>query len=184
MRVVAYLGFGSNLGDRLENIAGAVRALAASTRRDSIGGEALTIVAVSGVYESDPLAADGAVLPGHPPFLNAAIRVETRLKPLELLWLAAGVEGAFGRARTDEVTPRVIDIDVLLYGPERLYHRDLTVPHPRLQNRAFVLKPLYDLDQGLVIPGNGAVRALLDAVGSQRCVQLHSADAFRDQIVR
>jgi 2-amino-4-hydroxy-6-hydroxymethyldihydropteridine diphosphokinase len=146
----AYVGLGSNLGDREHTIEEALRLL----------GERVTVVAVSSLRETEPW--------GHadqPRFLNAAAAVETELRPGALLQTLLDVELQLGRTREGpRFGPRTIDLDLLLYGDEQLDEPGLTVPHPRLHERRFVLEPLAELSPGLEIPGRGSVQALLDAL--------------------
>jgi 2-amino-4-hydroxy-6-hydroxymethyldihydropteridine diphosphokinase len=129
----AYLGIGSNLGDRLSYLQLAVDHLAAA--------DGVTVVDVSQVYETEPVGG-----PEQPDYLNAVIAVDTTLTAHELLAVAQGIETAAERARTVRWGPRTLDVDVLLVGDERVDDPDLVVPHPRLAERAFVVVPLADLD--------------------------------------
>lgn len=132
----AFLGLGSNLGDRLEELRRAVAALP-------------DLVAVSPVYETAPVG--GPEDQG--PYLNAVAELDTELAPEELLALARRLEEAAGRVRTVRHGPRTLDVDVLLVGDRRVDGPDLTVPHPRLWERRFVVAPLADLAPDLVPPG-------------------------------
>jgi 2-amino-4-hydroxy-6-hydroxymethyldihydropteridine diphosphokinase len=146
----AYVAVGANLGDR----AGTIRT--AFERLDALPG--VSVEAVSSLSETDPV---GPVL-DQPRFLNGAARLETTLTPRELLTALLGVEAALGRVRDGAAGgPRPIDLDLLLYGDERLDEPGLTVPHPRLHERRFVLEPLVELEPGLKVPGKGTVEALL-----------------------
>jgi 2-amino-4-hydroxy-6-hydroxymethyldihydropteridine diphosphokinase len=136
----AYLGLGSNLGDRCAYLAAAARRLATAT--------AVRGLRLSPVYETDPVG-----LEDQPPFLNTVAALETALSPRELLELAGRVEDALGRVRSVRWGPRTIDVDILLVGNLRGAEADLTVPHPRMLERAFVLRPLADLAPSLVLPG-------------------------------
>lgn len=129
----AYLGIGSNLGDRLAFLQLAVDQIAAA--------DGVTVVGVSSVYETAPVGG-----PEQPAYLNAVIAVDTTSTARELLHLAHDVEAGAGRVRTVRWGPRTIDVDVLLVGDERVDDADLVVPHPRMTERAFVLVPLTDLD--------------------------------------
>jgi 2-amino-4-hydroxy-6-hydroxymethyldihydropteridine diphosphokinase len=129
----AYLGIGANLGDRLAHLQLAVDMLAAA--------DGVRIDAVSPVYETAPVGG-----PEQPDYLNAVVAVDTSLSPRALLKLAHDVEAAADRVRTVRWGPRTLDVDVLLVGNERVDEPDLVVPHPRMQERAFVLVPLADLD--------------------------------------
>jgi 2-amino-4-hydroxy-6-hydroxymethyldihydropteridine diphosphokinase len=150
--VTAFLGLGANVGDALETLTSAVYALA-----DTDG---VAVEDVSGIYETAPW---GGV--DQPPFLNAVVRIVTALPPHELLEECQLTEAAFGRDRDREVRwgPRPLDIDVLLYGDEVLDTPELTIPHPRLAERAFVLVPLLEVFPGGELPdGRRLTRLLLD----------------------
>jgi 2-amino-4-hydroxy-6-hydroxymethyldihydropteridine diphosphokinase len=129
----AYLGIGSNLGDRLGHLQLAVDELAAA--------DGVEVCGVSPVYETDPVGG-----PEQPDFLNAVVAVDTTRTPHELLALAQRIEADAARVRTIRWGPRTLDVDVLLVGDERVDDPDLVVPHPRLHERAFVVVPLADLD--------------------------------------
>jgi len=145
----AYIGIGSNLGERESTIRDALELLAADPE--------LEVEAVSSILETDPV---GVV--DQPRFLNAAIRLATDLAPYPLLERLLAVEQQLGRVRTGErYGPRTIDLDLLLYGDEIVDEPGLRVPHPRLAERRFVLEPLAELDPGLVVPGLGSIQALL-----------------------
>jgi 2-amino-4-hydroxy-6-hydroxymethyldihydropteridine diphosphokinase len=152
---VAYVGLGSNLGDRAGSLRRALELLA------SIPG--VEVVAVSSVRETDPIG-----YTAQPRFLNAAAAVETELGPRELLAALLDVEARLGRTREGpRFGPRTIDLDLLLYGAERLKEPGLEVPHPRLHERVFVLEPLAELDRGLEVPGKGTVSTLLAGLQSE-----------------
>ena len=143
---VAYVGLGSNLGDREATVRRALELL----------GERVVVAAVSSLRETDPVG-----LVDQPRFVNAAARVETELSPRELLDVLLGVELELGRERRERWGPRTIDLDLLLYGDSAVDERGLTVPHPRLHERRFALEPLAELDPALVVPGRGRVSELL-----------------------
>jgi len=136
---VVTLGLGSNLGDRLATFRSAV---------DALAGRGLRLVASSRVWETDPVG--GPV--GQPPYLNAVIRVTTDLAPLEVLVATQEVEAGLGRTRDVRCGPRTLDIDVLLIDDLISDDPELTVPHPRLAERAFVVLPLLDIDPDPVLP--------------------------------
>ena len=149
-----YLGLGSNQGDRLASLR------AARERLDGppAGGRRLRVVAASPVYETEP---QGDVT-AQPDFLNACLAVETTLGPEALLDACKAVERALGRERTGaRFGPRTIDLDLLLYGSETIEEPGLTVPHPRLAERRFVLEPLAELDPALELPDGRRVGDLL-----------------------
>jgi 2-amino-4-hydroxy-6-hydroxymethyldihydropteridine diphosphokinase len=150
--VTSYIGLGSNLGDREAFLRQAVELLRAEPEID--------VTAVSSVRETDPVG-----LVDQPRFLNAVARVETDLAPRKLLDRMLAAERALGRRRDGpRFGPRTIDLDLLLYGDEEIEEPGLTVPHPRLAERRFVLEPLHELDPGLVVPGRGRVSDLLSAL--------------------
>jgi 2-amino-4-hydroxy-6-hydroxymethyldihydropteridine diphosphokinase len=150
----AYVGFGANLGDRSAMLRTTVEQL----RREPD----ITVVAVSSVRETDPVG-----LLDQPRFLNAAAAVDTELSARELLDRLLGIERRLGRTREGpRFGPRTIDLDLLLYGDERLHEPDLEVPHPRLHERLFALEPLFELDPGLVIPGKGPLSEILAGIQS------------------
>lgn len=135
----AYLALGSNLGDRRAALAAAVAGLA----------EAGPIVAVSSVYETDPVGGPAA----QSAYLNAVVALETTWTPRQLLSLAARLEDEAGRVRAERWGPRTLDVDVLLVGEETVDEPDLTVPHPRMWERAFVTVPLYEVAPELAPSG-------------------------------
>lgn len=145
------LALGSNLGDRLENLQGAVDALS-----DAPG---FGFVAVSPVYETAPVGG-----PEQPDYLNAVIVVDTALPARMILDRAHGVEEVFGRVREQHWGPRTLDVDLIVCGDEVCGDAELTLPHPRAHERAFVLAPWHDIDPEAMIPGRGRVADLLAAV--------------------
>ena len=144
----AFVGIGSNLGDREENLRRAVELLSAE--------DGIDVTGLSEIRETEPV---GPVEQG--PFLNGAVRVETELGPRELLERLLAVEQRLGRVRTERWGPRTIDLDLLLYGDEIVDEPGLAVPHPWLHERRFALEPLLDLAPSLEIPGKGPISALL-----------------------
>lgn len=131
----AFVALGSNLGDRREHLRRAVAGLPG-------------VVAVSGVYETDPVGGPE----GQPPYLNAVVELDTDLRPRDLLEVARRLEAEAGRSRAERWGPRTLDVDVLLVGDLVVDEPDLQVPHPRLGERAFVLVPLSDLAPDLAGP--------------------------------
>ncbi|HEY2219272.1 MAG TPA: 2-amino-4-hydroxy-6-hydroxymethyldihydropteridine diphosphokinase [Gaiellaceae bacterium] len=147
--VRAYVGLGSNLGDREGTI------LAAAER---LGPHRL-----SRIRETEPWG-----YPDQPWFLNAAAELETELAPRELLERLLEIERGLGRTRNGpRYGPRTVDLDLLLYGDLVVAEPGLTVPHPRLAERLFVLEPLFELNAGLFIPGHGPVGALIRGLQSK-----------------
>jgi 2-amino-4-hydroxy-6-hydroxymethyldihydropteridine diphosphokinase len=146
---LVYIGLGSNLGEREETIRRAMDLLAE-------GGD-IEVEAVSTLRETDPVGYED-----QPRFLNGAAALTTQLTPRELLDRLHEVEAALGRDRGGpRFGPRTIDLDLLLYGEERIDEPGLEIPHPRLAERRFVLEPLAELDETLEVPGKGPIRALL-----------------------
>ena len=141
-----YFGIGSNLGDRLGHLQGAVSGLLAA-------GD---VVAVSAVYETDPVGG-----PEQPRYLNAVVAVDSALAPRDLLELGQRLEREAARVRAERWGPRTLDVDLLLVGDEQVDEPDLQVPHPRLWERAFVVVPLADVAPDLV-PEGGPERAGVD----------------------
>lgn len=144
MTVVAYLGLGSNVGDRRANLQAAV---------DLLPSHGVRVVASSSTYDTDPV---GEIL-DQPAFLNACLRVETELDPLALLDACKAVEQERGRVLADEPGyvkhgPRALDVDLLLYGDQALTVDRLTLPHPQVLARRFVLVPLLEIDFALRTP--------------------------------
>ena len=145
----AYVGLGANLGDRERTLHAAVDALAAE--------EGIEITGVSTLRETEPVGVGE-----QPTFLNGAVALDTTLDARELLDRLLVVEQRFGRIRVPgEHGPRTLDLDLLLFGDEQIDEPRLTVPHPRLHERRFVLEPLAELFPGLVVPGRGTVESLL-----------------------
>jgi 2-amino-4-hydroxy-6-hydroxymethyldihydropteridine diphosphokinase len=139
----AYLALGSNLGDRVAYLQGAVDALAATP--------GVSVVGVSRVYETDPVGG-----PEQGRYLNAVVAIESARPPRELLAVAQHAESAARRVRGERWGPRTLDVDVLLVGDAEIHDPDLVVPHPRMWERGFVLAPLHDVAPGLVtVPAEG-----------------------------
>lgn len=153
--LTVFVGLGANLGDRGQALAQAVHAMALLP--------ATRVVQVSSLYVSAPVDAGG------PDYLNAVAQLETALAPLALLHALQAVELAAGRERPYRNAPRTLDLDVLLYGDLQMDTPELTVPHPRLTERAFVLRPLAELAPQRVGP------AQLAAVADQRIDRQQSA---------
>jgi len=148
----AYVGLGANLGDREQMLRLALEKLAAEP--------SVELVAASQLRETDPVD-----FLDQPRFLNAAAAVETDLSPRQLLARLQLIECELGRRRAGRrFGPRVIDLDLLLYGSETVNEPELVIPHPRLHLRRFALEPLAELDPELEVPGKGSVRALLSGL--------------------
>lgn len=151
----AYIGLGSNLGDPIAQLC---TALAALSRMPET-----RLAARSSLYRSAPVGDAGP-----PDFVNAVARVETGLAAEALLDALQEIERAHGRERPFPGAPRTLDLDLLLYGTQRIATQRLSVPHPRMHQRAFVLLPLLELDPDAQIPDLGAARDCLSSVAGQR----------------
>lgn len=148
--VIAYVALGANVGDRAGNIRAATEALG------RLAG--LTVTRVSGNYET---AAVGGP-PDSPPFLNAAAEIRTTLAPREVLACLLAIEQRLGRIRRERWGPRTIDLDLLLYGDQVSHDEALTLPHPRMHERRFVLEPLAEIAADTIHPVlNQTIKALL-----------------------
>jgi 2-amino-4-hydroxy-6-hydroxymethyldihydropteridine diphosphokinase len=159
MATRAYVGLGANLGHPRRRIAQALAALSRLPRT--------RLVVASGNYASAPV---GSAEP-QPDYVNAVALLATALGPAALLRQLRGIERRIGRRRRRgerSNAPRVIDLDLLLYGRARIGLRELTVPHPRMHERAFVLRPLLDIAPSVAIPGRGAARSWLSGTRGQR----------------
>lgn len=141
-RTLAYIGIGSNLGEPLKN------ALEAVSRMDRLSG--CRVEAVAPWYRTRPVGVENQSW-----YVNGVALLETRLGAMDLLHALLGIEADMGRVRAVRWESRIIDLDLLLYGRECLQEPELTVPHPRMHRRRFVLAPLLDLDASLVLPGSG-----------------------------
>ncbi|MFS4093437.1 2-amino-4-hydroxy-6-hydroxymethyldihydropteridine diphosphokinase [Streptomyces sp. AF1A] len=149
----AVISLGSNLGNRLETLQGAVDAL-----EDTPG---VRVKAVSPVYETEPWG----VAPGtQPSYFNAIVALKTTLPPSSLLERAHAIEEAFNRVRDERWAPRTLDVDIVAYADVTSDDPRLTLPHPRAHERAFVLAPWHDVDPQAQLPGRGTVADLLAAV--------------------
>jgi len=152
--ITAYVGVGSNQGSPRAQVLRALDELA--------GLPASRLVASSPLYRSAPLEA-----PGQPDFINAVAAVETGLSAAQLLEKLQAIELRHGRERPYANAPRTLDLDLLLYGDTAFASPVLTLPHPRMHKRAFVLRPLLDLDPRAEVPGRGSARALLRECDAQ-----------------
>ncbi|MGD9484640.1 2-amino-4-hydroxy-6-hydroxymethyldihydropteridine diphosphokinase [Streptomyces sp. TRM70308] len=149
----AVISLGSNLGNRLETLQGAVDAL-----EDTPG---VRVKAVSPVYETQPW---GVEPDSQPAYLNAVVLIKTTLPPASLLERGHAIEEAFQRERSEQWGPRTIDVDIVTYQDVVSTDPGLTLPHPRAHERAFVLVPWHDVDPAAEVPGVGAVAELLEGL--------------------
>ena len=146
------MSLGSNIGDRLGNLQLGV---------DILMSGGLACPAVSSVYETDPVGG-----PAQDNYLNAVLVANTTMSAHAVLDLAIAAEAAAGRVRTVRFGPRTLDVDVIAYGAETISDAELTLPHPRAHERAFVLAPWLELDPAAALPGRGTVAELLGAIGN------------------
>ena len=149
----AVLSIGSNLGDRVYNLQGAVDALGDTPE--------VWLTGVSPVYETEPVGAPE----GSDDFLNIVVTVDTTLSAPTLLDRALAIESAYGRERGEPNAPRTLDVDLIVVGDRRSDDDTLVLPHPRAADRAFVLVPWHDIESDAEIPGYGVVAELIEKVG-------------------
>jgi 2-amino-4-hydroxy-6-hydroxymethyldihydropteridine diphosphokinase len=152
----AYIGLGSNMGDRLENLKAGVAALAAAIPE-------VLVVGKSSVYDSEPVG-----MTDQPNFLNAVVSLETTLDPYQLLSLLHKIEIDMGRRRITRWGPRTLDMDVLMYGDVEQDDPKLILPHPRLSERRFVLEPLLEIEPAATLPAGTPLKKLLDELGDDQ----------------
>lgn len=153
MSVIAYIGLGANLGDAATTVSQAIDALDALPHT--------RLLARSSLYRSAPVG-----YLDQPDFVNAVAAIETSLAPHAVLDGLLDIEQRFGRARSFRNAPRTLDLDLLLYGDQTLHDERLTVPHPRMHERAFVMVPLVEIAPALALPHRGlaaSIAAGLDA---------------------
>jgi len=166
--IVVYLGLGSNQGDREENLGKALTSLS----------QGVNLEQISSIYETEPVG-----YTEQPLFLNLVCRVTTDFPPGELLHLVKDIEMGMGRIPSFPDAPRLIDIDILFYGNEIIDFPDLTIPHPRLAERAFVLIPLSEIVLDMVHPKLGmSIAKLANNVAGRDGVRKwksHEASIFR-----
>jgi 2-amino-4-hydroxy-6-hydroxymethyldihydropteridine diphosphokinase len=161
----AFIALGSNLGHPRRQIARAIATLRATP--------GIRIVAISPDYATAPIGGPSQ----QPDYVNAVAAIETTLSPRALLREMQRIERLQGRVRvrdTPRNAARTLDLDLLLYGARRIRSPNLTVPHPRMHERAFVLRPLADVAPSQTIPGRGLARRYLPAVRTQRIARTHS----------
>lgn len=155
---VAYVGLGSNLGDKEEYLRKALELL------DTSPG--VRVEQVASFYRTAPVGRTDQDW-----FLNTVAKVETILTPHEFLFLLLDLEEKLGRVRNGRWGPRTVDLDLLLYGAAEVDTPELTVPHPRMAERAFVMVPLAELDPGRVLPGQGKAAALAEKLAQVQKIE-------------
>lgn len=155
---IAYIGLGSNIGDRFENLTSALRELS----------EFSTILTKSQIYETEPVG-----YKDQQDFLNMVVKISTNLSPIDLIIRLEEIEHKMGRIKEIIDGPRNIDLDILFFGNEIINSQSLKIPHPRLQNRKFVLQPLSEIAGELIHPVlNKSIQALAAALKSTEKVTL------------
>jgi 2-amino-4-hydroxy-6-hydroxymethyldihydropteridine diphosphokinase len=147
-----YLGLGTNLGDTESNLEQALNFLS----------EKITIIKKSSLYETEPVG-----FKDQPWFLNMVVEAETGLAPEDLLYFTQSIEKQMKRVKTIVNGPRIIDIDILLYGNERVKTENLVIPHPRMTQRAFVMVPLYEISPELIISGKSVKDIMVNFSGEK-----------------
>jgi 2-amino-4-hydroxy-6-hydroxymethyldihydropteridine diphosphokinase len=162
LKATAFVGLGANLGDPEAQVRRAIAALGQLPE--------MRLVASSSLYRSAPIGVGP-----QPDFVNAVARIETTLGPWVLLEALLAEEARFGRERPSPGAARMLDLDVLLYEDRVISEAGLTVPHPRMHERAFVLAPLVEIAPDIEIPGRGSARALLAGLRDQTIAKIGAA---------
>jgi 2-amino-4-hydroxy-6-hydroxymethyldihydropteridine diphosphokinase len=170
MSTKVWLSLGSNLGDRLGYLKFAVACLKAHPR--------IRVNKLSSVYLTEPWGVSG-----QPDYLNAAVEISTDLSPRELLATTRAIEDESGRIRLKQWEPRNLDIDIVVFDGLHIQSADLTVPHPRLSKRMFVLLPLAEIAGDMIIPGLGGLKTLLqNCEHSQKIEKKYTADQWEEGV--
>ncbi len=154
-----YLSLGSNLGDRMRNLSEAIAGLK---------GRGVEVIAVSDAFETR--AAE--VSDDQGPYLNAALEIRSDLAPVRVLEVCRQVEDALGRQRPYPHAPRTIDIDILLLEGGEVKSGELTIPHPRLEQRAFVIHPLAQIAPELILPSGRSIMEVKNALGDDEIIEI------------
>jgi 2-amino-4-hydroxy-6-hydroxymethyldihydropteridine diphosphokinase len=163
-----FIGLGSNIQDRTTYLKGALESLMKVRN--------IEIVNFSSIYETDPVG-----FTEQDPFLNMVVEITTNQSPLETLQITQDIEKSFGRKREIKWGPRTLDLDILLFNQENIETEELTVPHPRMCDRAFVIIPLMEIDNELVIQGYNIIdiyTGIKDRDGVQTWKQKSGEDVF------
>lgn len=156
---IVYIGLGSNLDEPLARVRRAIASIRQLPHT--------VLLASSSCYRSNPVGP-----PGQPDYINAVVKVESGLDPLQLLAGLKEIENGQGRVRAERWGPRTLDLDLLLYNDLAMVTTVLTLPHAEMHKRGFVLYPLHELEPDLVIPGRGAVRDLIRDLDPAQCRKL------------
>ena len=167
----AYIGIGSNLGDKKANIEKALTILGCPGETRQGDRYPVLLLRVAPLYRTAPLGYTRQDW-----FINTVAELETTLPPLELLEFLLTIENEMGRRRQERWGPRLIDLDLLLYGEVVMESPKLTLPHPRMHERAFVLAPLADLAPEIKLPGHGRVAELARKLTQAQTIELYPAE--------
>ena len=159
---LAFIGLGGNIGDVKQLIKDAIVCLAQRPE--------LKVITRSCMYKSAPVDAEGN------DFVNAVISLETEIPPLELLYICQEIELQFGRERSYKNAPRTLDLDILTYDSISMSEANLTIPHPRMTERAFVLLPLLEISPDLELPNLGKISEYLKEVSHQRIEKIQGCN--------
>lgn len=151
---IVYIGLGSNMRSPRQQIKSAIKSIGkiASTR----------VLKASSLYKSKPVGPQN-----QNDYINAVVKVETELMPLELLDCMQNIENQYGRIREERWGPRILDLDILMFGKEIIQDHKLTIPHSEIENRSFVLVPLAEIDSNCLIPGKGLISDLLAVIDQE-----------------
>tara|TARA_B100001964_G_scaffold237742_1_gene301834 strand:+ start:1467 stop:1949 length:483 start_codon:yes stop_codon:yes gene_type:complete len=155
---IAYIGLGSNMQSPKQQIKSAIKSISEIPE--------IQVLKVSSLYKSKPVGPQG-----QNDYINAVIKIETDFMPLELLDCMQDIENQHGRIRKEHWGPRILDLDILIFGKKIIQDKKLTIPHPEIEKRPFVLVPLAEIDSNCSIPGIGLISDLL-AVNNQKDLEL------------
>ena len=156
---IAYIGLGSNMNSPVKQIKSAITSIEEIIYTKIIG--------VSSLYKSKPVGPQN-----QDDYINAVIKIETKLVPYQLLECLHDIEEKHGRIRKEHWGPRILDLDILIFGNEIMVDEKLTIPHPEIENRSFVLAPLIEIDPDCIIPKKGLASDLLATIGKDNIVQI------------
>lgn len=155
---IVYIGLGSNMESPKQQIKSAIKSISEIPE--------IQVLKVSSLYKSKPVGPQG-----QNDYINAVIKIETEFMPLELLDCMQDIENQHGRIRKERWGPRILDLDILIFGKEIIQDKNLTIPHSEIEKRPFVLVPLAEIDSNCLIPGVGVISDLL-AVNDQKDLEL------------
>ena len=156
---IAYIGLGSNMNSPVKQIKSAITSIEEIISTKIIG--------MSSLYKSKPVGPQN-----QDDYINAVIKIETKLVPYQLLECLHDIEEKHGRIRNEHWGPRILDLDSLIFGNEIMVDEKLTIPHPEIENRSFVLAPLIEIDPDCIIPKKGLASDLLATIGKDNIVQI------------